>query len=143
MIVHRSEAFFYGLAFGGWDLHLFRAWGEAKTITEWLEDRRCRCNCREILEERFRKGWRTEWAVSIHPFWKRKMNRHYKLIDRSGIEKTIYWWSRTPTRCKVSLRTLMARLVRGVPLDDALKWYRMSTKKKRWVLDPTGEKQWI
>jgi len=73
MAVHRSEAFFYGLAVGGWDLHLFRAWGESKTITEWLEDRRCRCNCREILEERFRKKWRIEWAISLHPFWKREI----------------------------------------------------------------------
>jgi len=138
MVVHRSEAFFYS----GLDKHLIKAWGRRKTITEWLQDRRCRCNCREIFEERLKKGWKIEFAISFHPFWKLRLNKHYKLINSEGVERSIYWWSRSKT-CKVTLKTLMERLRRGVPLDEALWQFRISPKKKRWRRNPYYKKRWI
>lgn len=136
-VVHKSVSFFYQ----GFDKHLIKSWGVRKTITEWLQDVRCRCNCREILEDRLKKGWNPEYAISIHPFWKRKLNRNYKLINSDGIERSIYWWSRTKS-CKVEFRTLMERLRKGVPLDEALWMVRIPRKKKRWSRVPNTKKRW-
>lgn len=127
-IVDRHEAFFYE-CLGGWSQYLWKAWGESKTITEWLQDKRCRCNCREILEERLRRGWNVKYALTLHTFWKRRVKKSYLLIDGNGVEKTVEWWIRSKRRCKVSAKTFLERLRKGVPLEEALGQSRLSKER--------------
>jgi len=41
------------------------AWGETKTISEWLEDDRCRCKSRKVLRGRLKDGWDPEKALGV------------------------------------------------------------------------------
>jgi len=43
------------------------AWGETKTISEWLEDARCRCKSRLVLRKRLNSGWSAERALGKEP----------------------------------------------------------------------------
>jgi hypothetical protein len=43
---------------------LVMAFGEEKTVAEWLEDHRCHSNNRSLLYDRLDRGWEPERAIS-------------------------------------------------------------------------------
>jgi len=47
-----------------------RAFGASKTIAGWLKDRRCRVT-RTGIDERIRRGWTVEEAISTPPLGRR------------------------------------------------------------------------
>jgi hypothetical protein len=89
----------------------FRAFGEEKTIREWLADHRCKVSHSAVCR-RVGRGWSLAQALSAAPHDEDR-------IEAFGDRKTVGEWAKDP-RCAVRERTLAGRLARGEPIEEAL-----------------------
>ena len=89
------------------------AFGERKTLADWLQDARCRANAR-VVRHRLREGWEAERALTMPGGFNH--NGHYTAF---GETKTVAGWS-ADERCRVPHIVLLQRLRRGWPLEQSL-----------------------
>lgn len=94
------------------------AFGETKGPTAWSRDPRCQVNLRALLN-RLRAGWDPEEAITTTPLGRNHGPRPTRLVRAFGEVKGATAWSRH-TCCKVTLVTLIRRLDRGVPAEEAI-----------------------
>jgi hypothetical protein len=93
------------------------AWGETKTVTQWLKDPRCSISERQ-LRHRLRTGWNEEEAISRkpHPGLRRVSER---VLTAFGETKPISDWLKDP-RCTVTESRLKERLRNGWGEEEAI-----------------------
>lgn len=94
------------------------AFGETKGPTEWSRDRRCKVTLTALLQ-RVRNGWDPEGAIASPPQREGTGPPPKKLVRAFGVTKSVSDWSRD-SRCKVTLVTLLRRLDRGLPAEEAI-----------------------
>lgn len=90
------------------------AWGETKTITEWLEDERCKVDATTLRGRFNRPGFSAEQAISV------PAGRLSNAISAWGEMKTPMQWSIDP-RCRVNVETLRLRIRQGMPPEEAIR----------------------
>jgi len=94
-----------------------RAFGVAKSPTQWSRDPRCEV-CLSTLLKRLRMGWKAEEAIAWPPQNRAGAGRTF--ITAFGETQSLSDWMRDP-RCKLlSPDGLQARLGRGVPPEEAI-----------------------
>ena len=84
---------------------IISAFGESKTMQQWVEDPRCTVSYAS-LAKRLKKGMTTEEAIES------PVEFEERLISAWGEVKNVMDWTKDP-RCQVSYVTLTARLNRG------------------------------
>jgi hypothetical protein len=90
------------------------AWGETKTLAEWIEDKRCKVGYGTARGRIVQRGVHPEKALSDpEPMLKEV------LLTAWGETKSITDWARDP-RCKVGRTGLQRRLQHGEKLEGAL-----------------------
>lgn len=87
------------------------AFGEAKTVTEWARDPRCRVS-KVAIGKRLRAGWELERALTVRIY---DDNVH----EAFGERMTLKDWSKDP-RCVVTYGSLQKRVSGGKPLEQAM-----------------------
>ncbi len=90
-----------------------QAFGESKTLADWLRDPRCAVT-RQTLAQRLQDGVPMEEALTEGTVG-RKVSRY----EAFGEAKTISKWMDDP-RCHASYSTVLARLDAGVPFELAI-----------------------
>jgi len=95
------------------DQRTLPAFGERKTLADWLRDDRC-CATPRVVRHRLRLGWEVERALTMSGGFNH--NGHYSAY---GETKTVAGWS-GDARCLVPHIVLLQRLRRGWPLEQAL-----------------------
>ncbi len=89
---------------------MYTAFGETKSITEWVADIRCSAASPGALLRRMRLGATLEEAI-LTDFPLR--------YEAFGERKTLFQWSKD-ARCTVNYYTVLKRLERGMTLETAL-----------------------
>jgi hypothetical protein len=108
---------------------LIEAFGEAKTVSDWARDPRCRVSVGSLWP-RLREGWTMERAMTVLLLEERR-------VEAFGERKLIMEWAED-ARCAVSRETLRRRLKNGEPAEQAL------TRPARipHVYAPRDERTW-
>lgn len=88
------------------------AFGEEKTLDEWIVDKRCKVN-KSLLMIRLRRGMSPEKAISAE---KRFDAKKYEMF---GEEKFFSEWLKDP-RCYMKKSTVKARLKKGYSLEESI-----------------------
>lgn len=112
---------------GGRGVHVdkYTCWGETKSISQWIEDGRCKCSSAFSLYYRFNSPhWTPEKALTVPvstPEERAKLGtknraKHYLCW---GEKKTLREWVQDD-RSKCTLSALMQRLNKGVDIETAL-----------------------
>jgi hypothetical protein len=96
------------------------AFGENKTLQEWIED--VRCVAPKALQSRLRDGWDIEKAIST------PIVSPERMVEAFGETKSILEWSKDP-RCLVTECSLRERLRKGWDAESAMKVERMDFKQ--------------
>lgn len=114
----------------GWSAKTATAFGETKTLAEWLEDDRCLAS-HHALRKRIAFGWEHEIAIttpnlSTGPRRKTDGGSVHALVA-FGETKTLAAWSRDD-RCEVSATTIGVRLRQGMTPEEAITTPSMATK---------------
>lgn len=92
------------------------AWGETKSIAEWVKDPRCKAP-RKVIDSRLDlETWEVEKALST-PIGRR--GPRGRLVEAWGESKTAAEWSRDK-RCSVSYTMVLSRLRGGWPAEEAV-----------------------
>lgn len=112
---------------GGRDIRSdkYTAWGETKSIRQWLEDKRCKCHSEFALYARFHSNyWTPEQAITTpvpEPEERAKLIGEKKAnkYECWGEEKTLNEWVKDK-RCKATRSALYQRLVKGIDIEVAL-----------------------
>lgn len=87
----------------------FTAFGETKSIAEWVADKRCVVD-RHALRKRIGSGkWGNEEAITTPPRGKKLPTKRSRTLTAFGETKTLREWSRDP-RCAVTIGALWYRL---------------------------------
>lgn len=97
------------------------AFGEIKTLSQWIEDKRCNVG-KGTLQRRLRLGWNPEEAISAKPLSKRhyKPKKGIKKYKAFGESKTLFQWAQDE-RCKPSYKMLWQRVeVHGWNIKEAI-----------------------
>lgn len=97
------------------------AFKENKTLSQWLEDKRCVVK-KGTLQKRLRLGWDPEEAISTRPSSKRhyKPKKGIKKYKAFGEFKTLFQWAEDE-RCKPSYKMLWQRVeVHGWDIKEAI-----------------------
>ena len=89
------------------------AFGESKSLREWLEDERCVVPF-ETLKHRIKKGWEPEFAMTSPP-----AVRSLAPIQAFGEVKTLAEWA-DDYRCAVAAQTIGYRLSKGWAPEEAI-----------------------
>ena len=89
---------------------MYTAFGETKSIAEWVADARCSAASPGALLRRMRLGATLEEAISTD------FPVRYEAF---GERKTLFQWSKD-ARCTVNYYTVLKRLERGMTLETAL-----------------------
>jgi hypothetical protein len=92
---------------------LIRAWGEEKTMREWLMDPRCTAT-ETAIPQRMRRGWSAEEAMTLpsekgHRLLAVAAPPPAPPVSAFGCTKSAVEWIQDP-RCEVNLKTLYGRL---------------------------------
>lgn len=90
------------------------AWGETKSIPEWVEDERCKVDSATLRNRLKQTDYAPEQAMSV------PAGRLTKVISAWGEMKTPKQWSTDP-RCRVNLETLRVRLRNGMSPEEAIR----------------------
>lgn len=90
-----------------WGSQLYEAFGEAKTMSDWVEDARC-VVARSHVTARLSKGWAFEQALST-PTTRERSDEPY---EAWGESKGLAEWARD-RRCVVGYYTLKQRVTRN------------------------------
>src|SRR5580658_8303573 len=90
---------------------LVEAFGQSKTIREWVEDSRCSIDW-NTLHLRLYQGWDAEEAITSPPY-------EGPRLEAFGEWKTLKQWAQD-SRCIVEYPALASRLHREWNLEDAL-----------------------
>lgn len=88
------------------------AFGESKTLREWVEDPRCQVPYLR-LRTRLKKNWSLEDAIATVPA---VGNRN---VEAFGESKSLYAWEQDP-RCLVTHKALRYRMANGESLEEAM-----------------------
>lgn len=94
--------------------HIIKAFGEKKTIPEWVNDERCLID-EKLLRVRLALGWKPERAITLD---KGDIYRG-ELVEAFGEEKTRQQWIED-SRCKVKYFVLTKRLKSGWSPETAI-----------------------
>lgn len=107
---------------------LFEAFGESKTLLDWVKDPRCKVPYLR-LRARLIKGWKIEDALSRVPA---VGNRN---VEALGESKSLYEWEKDP-RCLVAQKTLRYRMLKGETLEEAMSRPAENAKTKAFWRNP-------
>ncbi|MEW6743541.1 MAG: helix-turn-helix domain-containing protein [Planctomycetota bacterium] len=94
------------------------AFGETKGPTEWGRDPRCQVSSDSLII-RLRSGMDPEAALTRPPRTPGKRRKPIRWLTAFGLTKPLVDWAKS-RYCKVTLASLVERLQRGVPPEDAL-----------------------
>lgn len=90
------------------------AWGETKTVPEWVEDPRCRVDSVTLRRRLRRSEYSPEQCMSVPP------GRLTTAVTAWGETMTPKQWEADP-RCRVNMHTLKRRLNDGWAPEEALR----------------------
>lgn len=90
------------------------AWGETKTVTEWVEDKRCKVDAATLYRRLKRTEYSAEQVMSVPP------GRLTTIISAWGEHMTPHQWEKDP-RCRVSMDTLRMRVSEGWAPEEAIR----------------------
>jgi hypothetical protein len=92
------------------------AFGEKKSVTEWLEDHRCGLTRKALVNRLIRIG---DTSGDMTFVFQRPLVPHEIKVSAFGESKSLSAWSRDP-RCAVKFETFVYRINRGVEPEVAL-----------------------
>lgn len=107
---------------------LVTAFGETKRYSEWVDDERCQVTSAGVIRARIKRGVPPEQAITNPP---------EELTEAFGERKLLKDWADDP-RCVVTYQSLLRRLRKGVPIEEAItsEWCNTAPKKKSPNLKP-------
>lgn len=87
---------------------------ETKTITEWLNDPRCKVRSRAAMRTRINKGWRPEDVIGLPDGCTPET-----ALEAFGEIKSYAQWAKDK-RCKVGSEPLKVRVAKGMSPEEAI-----------------------
>lgn len=93
---------------------LLTAFGETRTLSDWLTDPRCSVSSVVTIAQRIERGWGGEEAITTAS---KKIPA--QLITIGGVTKSMRAWAKDP-RCTVAFSSLQKRLRNGMEPEKAV-----------------------
>ena len=114
---------------------LYKAFGETKTMNQWLVDPRCLANDKHVIRRRVQLGATFEEAIS-------KPIEGRQLYEAFGEKKTLLEWSRD-RRCTIDYRSLYYRAKKGYDVESILLGKTVGVGNRGRLMEAFGEKKML